>query len=378
MGRPPVSARPPIDPAEERTLRRLASARHAPASLIQRARIITGSWDGASVPELAQQLGCHPKTVYKWLQRFNQTHGIDGLADLPRPGLPRRSSEHERGRIIQLAGTEPPGRLQQGGEGLLAPPSPRRRRGGPWTRSPGLPRPRASRWAAARSVGSCWPKAPAGGSRARGRPAPTRSSSQRAQVIACYTTPPPQTTVICADELGPVIPRSFPPAPGWTLDGHRVKAPLDYGRGPEKTWVYGALRVGDGQEVTMTAPSRNSVGYQQLLAAVETANPDGAIVVITDNLSSHNSASTRTWLADHPRIQQVFIPKRACWLNLQEGWWRLFRRQALAGQSFATPEEITLATTVATCQLNARARPWVWGRPPPFPRHRRHAFTYRI
>ncbi len=62
----------------------------------------------------------------------------------------------------------------------------------------------------------------------------------------------------------------------------------------------------------------------------------------------------------------------------KEGWWRLFRRQALAAQSFATPEEITLATTVATCQLNARARPWVWGRPPPFPRHRRRVLTYRI
>jgi hypothetical protein len=39
--------------------------------------------------------------------------------------------------------------------------------------------------------------------------------------------------------------------------------------------VYGALRVGDGQQVTMTAPSRNSVGDQRLLAAVETANPAG-------------------------------------------------------------------------------------------------------
>jgi transposase len=185
-------------------------------------------------------------------------------------------------------------------------------------------------------------------------------------------------TVVCADELGPVIPRSFPPAPGWTADGHRVKAPLDYGRGPEKTWVYGALRVGDGQEVTMTAPSRNSTGYQQLLTTVEAANPDGNIVVITDNLSSHTSSSTRTWLGDHPRIRQVFIPKGACWLNLQEGWWRLFRREAFAGQSFATPDEITLATRTATCQLNARARPWVWGRPAPSPRHRRHAFTYRI
>jgi transposase len=101
-------------------------------------------------------------------------------------------------------------------------------------------------------------------------------------------------------------------------------------------------------------------------------------MVITDNPSSHASVSTRTWLVDHPRIQHAFLPKGACWLNLQEGWWRLFRRQALAGQSFATPEEITLATKVATCQLNARARPWVWGRPPPSARYRRRALIYRI
>jgi transposase len=184
--------------------------------------------------------------------------------------------------------------------------------------------------------------------------------------------------VICADELGPVIPRSYPPAPGWTPDGHRVKAVLDYGRGPEKTWVYGGLRPVDGCTLTMTAPSRNSLHYQQFLHLVEQANPTGEIAVITDNLSSHNSCSTRTWLADHPRIRQVFIPKGACWLNLQEGWWRLFRCTALAGQSFATPDEIALATTVATAQLNARARPWVWGRPAPPARHLRRRFTYRI
>jgi hypothetical protein len=91
--------------------------------------------------------------------------------------------------------------------------------------------------------------------------------------------------------------------------------------------------------------------------------------VITDNLSSHASVLTRAWLADHPRIRQVFIPVGACWRNLQEGWWRLFRRAALAGQSFAAPKEITLATEVATCQLNARARPWVWVG------HRRHHAT---
>ena len=115
--------------------------------------------------------------------------------------------------------------------------------------------------------------------------------------------------MICADELGPVIPRSFPPAPGWTLDGHRVKAPLDDGRGPEQDLGVrraAGPRWADGH---LTASSRNSVGYQDLLGAVETANPVGTIMVITDNLSSHTSYSTRTWLTDHPRIQHTFIPR---------------------------------------------------------------------
>ncbi len=100
--------------------------------------------------------------------------------------------------------------------------------------------------------------------------------------------------------------------------------------------------------------------------------------IITDNLSSHNSLETRTWLEGHPRIHHVFIPTGACWLNLQEGWWRLFRRDALAGQSFANPDEIEQATCVATAQLNRRANPWIWGRPAKDHRHYRRLFSYRL
>jgi DDE superfamily endonuclease len=107
----------------------------------------------------------------------------------------------------------------------------------------------------------------------------------------------------------------------------------------------------------MCASSRNSAFYQDFLQLEEQANPEGMIYVITDNLSSHDSKSTRAWLEDHPRIRHAFIPKGACWLNLQEGWWRIFRRQALAGQSFADPDEIAHATQVATAQLNAAPGP---------------------
>jgi len=136
--------------------------------------------------------------------------------------------------------------------------------------------------------------------------------------------------------------------------------------------------VRDGHELTRCAPSRNSKGYIALLQDVEADNPTGDLDVITDNLSSHDSVETKTWLAAHPRIHHVFIPTGACWLNRQEGWWRLFRHEAFAGQSFADPPEIEQATRVATKQLNARAKPWVWGRPLKPRRHFRRLFCYRI
>jgi transposase len=116
---PPLYARPPADPTEERRIRRLAAARHAPASWLQRARIVTLSWDGAQVGQIAAQLDCHPRTVYRWLHRFNQG-GIDDLGDLPRSGRPRRLGELERGWVIALARSQPPGRLQRQPDGTLA------------------------------------------------------------------------------------------------------------------------------------------------------------------------------------------------------------------------------------------------------------------
>ena len=89
--------------------------------------------------------------------------------------------------------------------------------------------------------------------------------------------------------MGPVSARSFAPAPGWSVDGHRIKAPLEYSRGQEKTWVYGALCVRDGQALTLSAPSRNTAGYLQLLEAIEHAHPCGKLTLISDNLSSHKS-----------------------------------------------------------------------------------------
>jgi len=142
--------------------------------------------------------------------------------------------------------------------------------------------------------------------------------------------------------------------------------------------VFGALRVKDGKSLTFTSRSRNSKGYIKLLEKIERAIPRGPIYLIADNLSTHKSALLREWLTEHPRIEHAFIPKGAAWLNMIEVWWRLFRRQALAGIDFADSYEIDYARRVATRQLNRKAKTWVWGRPPKPPRHRRRTFVYRL
>jgi hypothetical protein len=123
--------------------------------------------------------------------------------------------------------------------------------------------------------------------------------------------------------------------------------------------------VRDGQVLTQTASARNTTTYRTFLEIVDHAYPQGDLYLVADNLSSHLSGPIRDWLVGHPRVQHAFIPVGAAWLNLIEGWWRIFRRKAFAGTSLADAQDIAYATRIATAQLNRHAKPWIWGRPPP-------------
>jgi transposase len=101
--------RPPLDAAEERTIRKLARARHAPADWIRRAQIIALSWDGLRVPAIATALGCSPKAVRYRLARF-AANGLDGLGDRPGAGRKPRIGQDQRSQLIALVATTPPGR----------------------------------------------------------------------------------------------------------------------------------------------------------------------------------------------------------------------------------------------------------------------------
>lgn len=112
-------ARPPHDEQEERSLRKLARSRHAPGDWIRRAQMIVASGEGRRTTAIAAELGRHPQTVRERIARFN-AEGVDGLGDLPGAGRKPRLTEAERGQIIALVATTPPGKLVREGEALAA------------------------------------------------------------------------------------------------------------------------------------------------------------------------------------------------------------------------------------------------------------------
>jgi hypothetical protein len=89
-----LGARAPENAEVERKIRKLAGSRHAPGDWILRARIISRGWQGLRAAKIAEQRGCHPKTVRKRLHRSN----AEGMEPLEGLGWCRTPSVRVRAR----------------------------------------------------------------------------------------------------------------------------------------------------------------------------------------------------------------------------------------------------------------------------------------
>jgi transposase len=326
---------------------------------------------------MARELGGHPQTVRERRRRFN-AEGVDGRGDRPGPGRRPRLTQDARRHSVARARRRPPGAILRQPAGILATAAPEA--DAPWrlpaltaaARGGGIP---IGRSQVRRILGQA-------GVRWRGvHPWAERDDPAfvpQGLPAARSTAPREDRTVIGSDELGPLTPRTDPPAAGGSPDGYRRKAPLDYRRGPEQVWGDGALRPRAGHALTPPGRARHTAGEPILLAAVAAANPTGARSLITANRSSHQSPPIVAWLAAHPRVQPGFLPVGAGGVHLPAGWWRLFRREALAGQRCADGAALAPITALATTTLHARAHPWGWGSRPRPPRSRRRRLVYLL
>jgi hypothetical protein len=174
--------------------------------------------------------------------------------------------------------------------------------------------------------------------------------------VRLYKAPPANTHVICLDEMGPVSAKTYP-APRWCQQRPLVEA--DYGR-RGKVWVFAAFEPASGRATTCCGPRRDTANFVKLLDQVVCAWPQGDLILILDNLSTHKTLDVRLWALAHERVSFLFQPTYAPWLNLIEPWWKTLRSLALIGRRFAVADEIVHAIAAGTSYWNAHAHPYRW------------------
>jgi len=133
--------------------------------------------------------------------------------------------------------------------------------------------------------------------------------------------------VVNLDEMGPEAAKSYRgralvhPADG-QRPAERAKQEADYGR-RGKGYVFGAFRPATGAALTEPSASRSAVNFADFLEKVDAWLPADteAIYAILDNLSTHRATDVLLFAQAHPRLQFVFQPRYAAYLNLIEPWW---------------------------------------------------------
>jgi hypothetical protein len=257
-------------------------------------------------------------------------------------------------------------------------PTPSSRHSGPWTRWPRPLRPRGSPSAAARSAGSSKPKGCAGARCAPGAPAATPTSPQEGgghrplphatgrgdggvrrparpghpahlpALAGLVDRWPPQQATLGIQPWSPQDPGGRRAAGRRSPSGHPHRLLPQLDRLPAVPWAGGAGQPDRRAGGDLRQPLQPCQLLDSGLAGRAPAHPPGV------------HPGRRLLAASAAAMVAELPPRRPCRPELR------------------LPGEITLATRVATCQPNARARPWVWGRPPSSPRYRRRVLTYRI
>jgi DDE superfamily endonuclease len=140
----------------------------------------------------------------------------------------------------------------------------------------------------------------------------------------------------------------------------------------------GALAHRTGAVYLQTATTRDTAAWLRFLDGLETFAPPGEAYLIADALPLHWSIDTMLWNWGHPRFYFIPVPKRAAWLNLIEGFWKILRQRALDGRVCSTTDEVDQALQAGVADWNRRSTPFLWNRPPKPKRHLKRAYTYRI
>ena len=313
-----IYVRQPTD-EERQELKRMT--RQAVGRVAQRAQMILLSSQGRSVPEIAAFTGMSRARVRHWMERFDSL-GPDGLYDAPRSGRPRKLTAGVEASLWGLVSTDP---LHSGYLMTL------------WTvamltgvllSTLGVDLCPSTVRAGLHRLGLHW------GRPRLGMPRKTDPEKARKQwrIVEAVFEAGPQATILYADEsrvqLLPLI-RAM-----WHWVGQQVRVPTP-GSNDTRT-VFGALNIRTGTWTYLVRKSMHKEDFIAFLEHLLVGYPEGSLILIVDNYSSHTAGEVRRWLVKHPRLQLHYLPTHCSHLNPVEAIWRQLKNQLAANRLYGS------------------------------------------
>lgn len=325
--------------AQREALERYARGRTVSQALALRARIILRCAAGELHGAIAGELGVTMHTVGKWRKRF-AAHGIEGLADAPKPNIDRKLADEHVEEVVRLTLESKPAGATHWSTRKLA-------------KQAGVSQSSVSRiWRAFHL-------------KPHRRKTFTLSNDdffveKVRDIVGLYVNPPDHAVVLCIDEKSQVQ----------ALERTQLVLPVVFGY-PERvtatymrhgtTNLFAAFDVATGRVIGECYPLKRAAEFRRFLARVAREVPEALDVhVVVDNSSIHNAPTVKRWLQRNRRFHLHFTPTYSSWLNLVERWFAKLTEDALRRGVHVSTRELRDAIAAYIDATNDEPKPFAW------------------
>jgi transposase len=325
---------------ERQVLEGWARRRKTSQALALRARIVLACAGGASVTAVAAELKVSRDTVRKWRSRF-QIARLDGLADEPRPGAPRKITDEQ----VELVITKT---LEERGPGQDTHWSTRS-----MAAATGMSQSAISRiW---RAFGlkphlvETWKLS-----------ADPQFIDKVRDVVGLYLDPPDKALVLAVDEKSQIqaIDRTAPILPLMPTTPARMTH--DYVR-HGTTSLFAAMDIASGSVIAQHYRRHRHQEFLRFLKLIDAAVPNGLeLHLVCDNYATHKTEAVRKWLVRHPRFHLHFTPTSSSWMNLVERWFAELTNRKLRRSAHRSVTELEADIRRWISEWNKNPKPFVW------------------
>jgi transposase len=314
----------PLAEAERQELKRLA--RREVGRVSERMRAVLLSGRGYSVPEIARIFECDEATVREWIRRF-EADGVAGLRDCPKSGRRPRATPAARDTLRRTVTEERPAE-------------------GTWTvvllqvQLVLLTGVRVSRTTVRRLLHALdfrW-----------GRPKLALPSDPEAPGIMwalCerLLAAPAEAVTLALDESDLHL---LPVLRGMWMRRGQQGAVMTPGTN-RKRGLVGALELEGpscGAWHYQVTARKRAVEFITFLEQLVAAYPGRPLWLVLDNAGIHTAKLTRAWLAAHPAVELLFLPRYSGHRQnpVEKVWWRL-KQQVTANRLHGSIEALEAA-----------------------------------